>query len=187
MIMQRGAKDMKTIRSSAIWFFAIFAVFAFGSWGCPSTKKSTKKGAILGTGSPALKKGGKKRGCIRGRVVNDEEKGFSHVIVNTKPPTSPEITNSRGFFKICFKRKIVDKETGETARVAIPDGDYVLKVEKEGFHARPYKFTYSGPRVALGKILMREKSRPLPTVSQTAEKEEKRTSGIGGGKSPKSE
>ena len=125
-------------------------------------------------------------GCIRGRVVTDEDKGFRGVEVQTEPETKYEVTDGEGFFEICHKRERVDEETGATRKVALPAGEYSLKLLKEGYHARPVTFKFAGQQVALGKIRMITKSRPLPSVSQTEQREEKRTSGVGA-KAPKSE
>ncbi len=120
----------------------------------------------------------KQRGCIRGRVVNEDGQGFSGVLVSTDPPTSPEVTDSRGFFEICNRRVIKNEETGETAKEAIKDSNYTLKLNKDGYHARPLKFDYSGTNIKLRKLVMVEKTRPLPTVVQTKVKEGKRDSGL---------
>ena len=126
------------------------------------------------------------KGCIRGRVVNEDGKGFSGVLVATIPPTTQEVTNSQGFFEICQRSVIKDKETGETAKEAIPPASYALQLKKEGFHARPLKFDYQGGEVRLQKLLMVEKTRPLPSVVQTTVEEDKRTAGTGS-KPPMSE
>ena len=118
------------------------------------------------------------RGCIRGRVVNEDGNGFSGVLVSTDPQTSQEVTDSKGFFEICHRRVIKNEETGETAKEALEDKSYTLKVTKDGYHARPLKFDYSGTKLMLQNLVMVEKTRPLPSVVQTQVKERKRTSGI---------
>ncbi len=120
----------------------------------------------------------KQRGCIRGRVVNEDGKGFSGVLVSTDPPTSPEVTDSRGFFEICNRRVIKNEETGETAKEVIKDANYTLKLNKDGYHARPLKFDYAGANIKLRNLIMVEKTRPLPSVVQTKVKEGKRDSGL---------
>ena len=127
----------------------------------------------------------KLRGCIEGRVVKENGEGFPLVKVMTEPPTNFVITNQKGFFKICYK--IQESETGETLTVTIPPGTYTIKVEKEGFHARPVTITYKGEKVRVPDILMVEKTKPLPEVVESQEDEEKKRTSGAAGKAPKFE
>lgn len=155
--------------SRMVWFLAALTSLLF--WNCPAAKKNVKKN------KPAAVVIAASGGCIRGRVVTDEDKGFRGVEVQTEPETKFEVTDGEGFFEICHKRERTDKVTGATRKVVIPAGDYSLKLIKEGFHANPVTFKYANQQVSLGKIRMITKSRPLPSVSETKEKEEKKTSG----------
>lgn len=146
-----------------------------GLWGCPSSqvKKNTRRAA-----PPA--RAVNIAGCIRGRVVNEQGRGFASVVVKTNPATSPQVTNGRGFFEICYKQQLIDADMGESKKVSVPFGSYTLDVSKEGYHARTTRFVYKGSKIKLENIIMVEKTRPLPQVSQTKVREQKRTSGLGG-------
>lgn len=172
---------MKRKQNLMTWCVALLSAVIF--WNCPSGNSQVKTterrtpppGRVIAVG-----------GCIQGRVVNEEGKGFSGVLINTTPTTSPEVTDSAGRFEICYRRKVVNEETGETAKVSLENGSYSISFNKDGFHARPVNFDYQGSRVRLNSVVMVEKTRPLPNVVQTQTKEEKRTSGVGG-KAPISE
>lgn len=174
------------MRKKAIhWQFCLAIMCSsllFGA--CPggkNVKNKTNTSAITTGGGVT----GGPKGCIKGRIVDEDGKGFSGVLISTQPATSPEVTDSNGFFEICHRRKIVNAETGETAKEPIPAGGYELKFVKDGFHARPATIDYKGPKVFVGKIVMVEKTKPLPSVVETKQKEVKR-SGVGG-KAPVSE
>lgn len=171
---------------STLRFLVVLSCCLF-FWNCPGGKNvktgSTKQPSTTNATASAQPAAG---GCIKGRVVNEDGKGFSGVLVSTDPKTSPEVTDSNGFFELCHRRKVVNAETGETAKVPIQRGKYVLKFQKDGYHARPVSFDYSGAKLVLSNMVMVEKTRPLPSVVETKRKEEKRTSGVGG-KAPISE
>lgn len=171
---------MKRIQGTLL--FSLLLLTSFAMWGCPS-KTNVKNGqSTVKAGGKVVAKAG---GCIRGRVVSDEDKGFAGVIVETTPSTNFVVTDSDGYFTICKKRQRGAEGQG-SQMVNVPKGDYKLVVKKEGFHHRPVTFAYSGKEQNLGNIRVVEKTRPLPSVSQTKTEEGKRTSGVGG-KQPKSE
>ncbi|TNE44172.1 MAG: hypothetical protein EP343_30945 [Deltaproteobacteria bacterium] len=158
----------------ATWVVALFC------WNCPNTA-NTKSGGGATTPNKPAKVVARLKGCIKGRVVKENDNGFAYVIVETNPSTSPKITNREGFFEICYKSQRSADGQGASVKVALPQGEYVVSVKKEGFHARPVRFTYQGRDINIGEIKMVEKSRPLPeVVKKTPDKEEKRTSGVGG-------
>ncbi len=150
--------------------------------GCFDGKKNVKKKTPTQRVQALVTSGG----CIKGRVVDEDGKGFPGVIIKTDPATSTEVTDSKGFFEICYHRKLINAETGETAKAPLEQRSYVLRLSKEGYHAHPVTVNYVGKVIRLNNMVMVEKTRPLPTVVKTKVKEEKRTSGIGG-KSPLSE
>jgi hypothetical protein len=155
-------------------------ILAFVLTGCPS---KTKSNGIIKGGSPIVvtKKGTKAGGgCVRGRIVNDDNKGFAGVYISTKPTSSLQVTDSFGNFEICHARKVINKDTGETAKVGLPHGVYSLVVKKDGFHSNPVSFAYKGKTLRLTKVLLVEKTKPLPDVKQTKKKEEKRSGGLVG-------
>lgn len=113
-----------------------------------------------------------KQGCIRGRVLSENDKGFAGVIVETTPPTDFVVTDQEGHFAICRKRQA--RQSGAASQlVNVPPGTYQLLVKKEGFHHQPVSFSYVGTEQNLGRIIVVEKTRPLPSVSQTKPKEQK--------------
>lgn len=166
---------MSKFKIVRIWLSCLAASFLF--WNCP--KSGTNRKVDTSTKKPVAVV--KLKGCIKGRVVKEDDSGFSYVIVETKPATSPKITNKEGHFEICFKSQRSQDGQGASVKVALPQGAYVVSVKKEGFHARPVQFTYQGRDINIGEIKMVEKSRPLPeVVKKTQQGEEKRTSGVGG-------
>lgn len=158
-------------------WLCLVACLSLCTFGC--TGAQTKKGGVV---KKAVKQV-KIAGCIRGRVVNESGNGFMSVVVKTNPPTSPQVTNMKGFFEICYKQQLIDADMGESKKVSLPIGTYTLNVVKEGYHARPVTFAYKGSKTRVDDIVMVEKTRPLPQVTKTQLKEQKRTSGLGG-KSP---
>lgn len=156
------------------WLVAIFL------WNCPKTS-DTSGGVIKDNNNKMVKVVARLKGCIKGRVVKEDDSGFSYVIVETEPATSPKITNRDGSFEICYKSQRAEDGQGESVKVALPQGEYIVSVKKEGYHARPVRFTYQGRDLNIGEIKMVEKSRPLPeVVNKAPDKEDKRTSGVGG-------
>lgn len=148
--------------------------------------KTTQAGAGKGTATRPKARVITTPGCIKGRVVNSNGKGFKGVLISTNPATSPEVTGARGFFEICYMRKVVDPVVGETVKAPIPLKKYKLKAEKDGYHARPVVLDYKGKSVKLHAILMVEATRPLPEGAvKTSMKAQKRSSGAG--KAPKDE
>ncbi len=171
----QGFNTVRIPKVIRIWLFCVMVAF-FG-WGCPKTK-TTRRGS---KNTVAKAKVVKLKGCIKGRVVKEDDSGFSYVIVETKPATSPKITNREGRFEICFRSQRSEDGQGASVKVALSEGEYVVSVKKEGYHARPIRFTYQGRNINIGEIKMVEKSRPLPEVVKKTQKgEEKRTSGVGG-------
>ncbi|MCB9638300.1 MAG: carboxypeptidase regulatory-like domain-containing protein [Myxococcales bacterium] len=163
---------MKKVQKS--WMVWVACLCGALSWQCSGGKQTKKDNPDATKGVTTIKQ----RGCIRGRVVNEDGKGFAGVLVSTDPPTSPEVTDSRGFFEICNRRVIKNEETGETAKEALVDSSYTLKLNKDGYHSRPLKFEYAGTNIKLRNLVMVEKTRPLPTVVETKTKETKRDTGI---------
>lgn len=153
---------------------------AFALLGCPSKPKSN--GIIKGDSPIVVTKKGMKAGggCVRGRIINDDDKGFAGVYISTKPTSSLQVTDSFGNFEICHARKVINKDTGETAKVGLPHGTYSLVVKKDGYHSNPVSFSYVGKKLRLTKILLVEKTKPLPDVKQTKRKEQKRSGGLVG-------
>jgi len=120
----------------------------------------------------------KKQGCIFGRVINDEQKNLSGVEVNTKPETDITITGKHGFFSICHKRHINNDGASASTLGPIKSGTYTIQLKKEGYHARPKIFKYSGKKVIVGKMLMVLATRPLPTVISNTKKEDKKLDNV---------
>ena len=176
---------------SKLGFCGLILLSALLGWGCPTkgnvkADKTPAAGGTAGNNATGAANPNAPRGCVKGRVVNEEGKGFSGVLISTNPATSPEVTDSNGFFELCNQRKVVNAETGETAKVPINFGRYKIKFSKDGFHARPIDFDYNGQMIRLKDLVMVEKTRPLPDVVETKQKETQRDSG-GGGKAPISE
>jgi hypothetical protein len=149
-------------------FLGLFSIFALvGLSGASSCGQVKKNDNIISSKTPIVKtKGGGKAGggCVRGRVVDEDNKGFVGVYVNTNPASSLQVTDSFGNFEICHARKVINKDTGETAKIGLPHLTYKLTVKKDGFKARAVDFTYTGKTVRLTRILMVANSKPLPDV-----------------------
>lgn len=157
-----------------LWMFGVVSLVA--TWGCTGSQVKSGGGGKAAVPAKAVNL----NGCIRGRVISEQGAGFSSVVIKTDPPTSPQVTNTRGFFEICYKQQLIDADMGESKKVSVPVGSYTLSASKEGYHSRPVRFAYKGAKVRLENIIMVEKTRPLPQVAQTKQKEQKRTSGLGG-------
>ena len=150
--------------------------------GCPGSSNVKTDNTIISgrTRIQSTTKGNKLGGgCVRGQVVDEDEKGVSGVYISTQPNSSLQVTDSAGFFEICNARKVINKDTGETAKIGIVHQSYLLVVKKEGYHCRPTKFKYKGNTIKLTRIILVEKSQPLPKVSETKTKEIIRSGGTG--------
>lgn len=170
---------MRIHRQSILKIWLSTWLVAIVCWQCPKT--SDNSGGTVKVGNKPAQVVARLKGCIKGKVIKEDDSGFSYVIVETEPSTSPKITNRDGSFEICYKSQRAEDGQGESVKVALPQGEYIVSVKKEGYHARPVRFTYQGRDLNIGEIKMVEKSRPLPeVVTKTTDKEDKRTSGVGG-------
>ncbi|MCB9638299.1 MAG: carboxypeptidase regulatory-like domain-containing protein [Myxococcales bacterium] len=144
---------MKTRKRSILWLGALVcSVFA----GCAtSNTQQTQKPPIPPTAPQAT-------ACIRGKVTDPEGQAMAGVLVRTTPATDNELTDVRGFFEICSQRVLVDAESGRTTRKPLSKQNYTLVLMKDGYHARPRAFLFKGKTLLFRKILMVEKTQPLP-------------------------
>lgn len=94
--------------------------------------------------------------CIKGRVVDEKNKGVPYVFVQTKPITSPAVTDRNGNYEFCHLKKNVDGSV-ESTRHPIPKGQYTILVKKNGYVAKPLKVQYQGKGVKLASIQLMEK------------------------------
>jgi hypothetical protein len=161
-----------------IWIAMLFVSIV--NWNCPG-KQVKHGGAGNNDASQKPKIVADIKGCIKGRVVKEDDTGFAYVIVETQPVTSPKITDRNGYFDICYKSERSEDGNQASVKIALPTGQYTISVKKDGFHARPVQFDYEGKDINIGDIKMVERTRPLPeVVKKSDDKEEKRTSGVGG-------
>lgn len=124
------------------------------------------------TSAPAIKiaSASKNNGCISGFVTDAEGEGLSSVEVETKPQTTPTITDHKGFFEICERRKVVNKELGETVKAPLRFLSYKLFVKRQGFKSKN-NFTaveYQGKKIHL-KIRLTERGTSFDEVKTRGE------------------
>lgn len=125
-------------------------------------------------------------GCIRGQLLDEENRPVSYAEVSTKPPTSSRTANKKGIFEICFKRVQSSKST-RSLRVRIDNGKYQLVAVKDNKKNTPKTFVYSGKELELGKITMfARKFKLMEAKEKTGKTPESKAGGIIGSK-PKGE
>lgn len=165
--------------------YFLFVWGAFGAWmGCTAKHAVRQSDQGANQVTQAAKKQLTKRAerpCIRGKVVDDKNKGVAYVFVRTEPKTTPAVTDASGFFEFCFQRITGGSDTVSQKR-SLKAGKYTIFVKKEGFKARPLHIQFAGRTTALQKIVLLEKVVPLGEVQNKAKpKEEKKLpSGITG-------
>ena len=96
--------------------------------------------------------------------IQDHRNHFRWGCCRIRPCTLCTVPSAGRTFEICHARKVINKDTGETAKIGLPHLAYTLTVKKDGFKARAVNFTYSGKGIRLNKILMVANSKPLPYV-----------------------
>lgn len=162
------------------WMLWVLMIVASGMTHCKSSGSAVKKDIVK---KPVARRAGPSTtlgGCIRGQLVDEENRPVSYAEVRTKPPTSSRTANKKGMFEICFKRVIAPKST-RSMRVRIDDGPYQLLAVKDNKKNTPKKFVYKGRELELGKITMfARKFKLMEAKEKTNQKQGPKTGGITG-------
>ncbi|HAA54189.1 MAG TPA: hypothetical protein DCE42_05505 [Myxococcales bacterium] len=107
----------------------------------------------------------KKLACIKGRVINDKDKGFGGVQVTTLPHTTYAVTDQFGNFEICHRKVLIDKDTGETQKEPLEHTIYAIRLKRSGFHHPNISIEYKGDPISIKRsIPLYAKEIALPEV-----------------------
>jgi len=140
----------------AIWstLVALVWLLAAGAGCVPS--KDVKAGADAKANATKKVAASGQSSCIKGRVVGEDGKGIPYVLVQTKPNTTPAITDQNGHYEFCYLRNNTDGSV-ESTRHPIPKRKYQILAKKNGFVARPIEVDYKGQAIKTSSIQLLEK------------------------------